>query len=196
MYACGNCGASVAADATVCPRCRVSFSGIGEGSEAARAAKQQAWERDRAVEAKRSRQQDRAYRAWTKAADANAEALKVLEAFCAVIQQGTVRGGWNAPEVYTIDGWAKDVVWMRTPPDQRSKWSADRPRVIFTGNHWWTYLWNTLRGPRNVDVPTKKAIRYVADWIVITELRRTNRLPPPVRAAALALKAELDRLTK
>jgi predicted amidophosphoribosyltransferase len=74
MYSCGNCGVTVGANSTICTSCHASFSGVVAGSAAECIAKQQAWARNRAADAKRTKDKDRAYRASRKAADANAAA--------------------------------------------------------------------------------------------------------------------------
>jgi hypothetical protein len=213
MYFCSNCGASLDAGATKCPKCGVAFSGTGTGTEEQRLKTAQSFQN--VVKARERR--DKAHQAadkrvarkrkaglrrdprWEKAATANADALRVLEAYCATLQQNSRLPDWFDKNSKSVNVWASAIIWMRTRPSQRTD-QMWRPSVsLFTRPWWsipfWIQIKNVAVGPHRLDRPTKKAIRHIADRLGALQHRGIG-LPQAANYTAQSLKGELDRLLK
>ena len=190
---CGECGAPVAPGATSCPRCRVFFSGVGQGTPAEQAERQRLYKQQSAAAHKHQREQARqrrkgqrvcgSQRKWLHAKNRNGEALRVLDALCATVQQRAHQLSMSN-EPHVIDAIAHEVVWLRTsPPNRDPRMNPFSP---------WS-IKEVLVGPR-LKYPTKRALRHVENEIVRIDKRPGEPHTLDVDYNASRLKDELDRL--
>lgn len=186
MIYCSNSGAAVSANAKACPNCHGSFGGTGQGTAAGRLERQKSHQQHVKASQRRDRNRAKAYRReerlrgssrkWRRVAGRSAEAMATLEAFCATIQQG-MHSHPSVDGVHrTIDFWAHDVIWLRTPPN------AHNPKSVPGFTPGWKQF---VVGPHSMKYPTRKAIRYIENGMIRTEcnlLLRERHLDHDARA--------------